>query len=156
MQKGQNGASLLPLIIGVILVIAIIVFGAYLIFNEVEKKDIENMDTNMLLIQAKARVIAEKNRVNKDENPLKGQLVEDNEFKQKVGVVEEEILYIWDKTILEEAGLTEVVLAEGAFYVVDYKEEVIYSEGYTTKEGNVLYKLSEISELLKEKNEEKE
>ena len=153
MLKNQKGISMVVLLIGVLILVAIIAIGGYFLNEEVVKKDIETIDTDMLRVQAKSKVVAEKNIVNSEENPLRGSVIEDSEFKQKVGVEEETKLYLWDREVLDEQGLTDVKLEEGQFFAVDYKDEVFYSAGYKTKEGNLIYKLSDIKKLLTQKEE---
>lgn len=112
----------------------------------------------MLLVQAKVKTIAEKNSFDVNNNPLVGtqlsEMTENETIAQLItkGVLKEEDIenaniYVWQQTEIDQEALTEVKLKD-AFYIVNYEtEDIIYSKGFKTVDGNVYYKLSETLNL---------
>lgn len=112
----------------------------------------EDIETEMLQIQAKAKVEFEKYHVDK-ENGLKGEKIDNSEY----GIDEEGSFYKWTKDTLDEVGQTQSILKEGEYYLINYDtEEVIYSAGVKLEDENVYYKLSEIEKYKKSKEEQEE
>lgn len=157
--KSENGITLAFLVI-VIIVLAILATVAVQevgdILDQVNK---ETISTDMLLIQAKAKVLEEKSNFSNDESLLKGQKlseatgnskIDDLKTKGVISETEEQYsrYYIWDKQTIEELELSISDMKDTDFYIVNYAtEDVIYSEGYKHTDGNTYYKLSEITTL---------
>ncbi len=153
-MNNKNGDSIIWLIIGVVLIIAIVIFGSRLFKEELKKENDEDIKTQMLQVQAKAKVIFEKYHVDNN-NGLKGTQMTQDEMDEKFNATEAEKYYKWNQEILNEIGLSDIQLEEGEYFLVNYEtEEVIYSLGLTTKEDETYYKLSEIKELQDKKEEE--
>jgi ABC-type lipoprotein release transport system permease subunit len=151
MYKEQYGGSTIKLLLGVVLLVIIITIGVQHLSTEVSNGILEDINTNLLCIQAKAKIIAEKNHINKEENPLKGEKIENSEIGTQMGIEDITSYYKWNEELLREIGLNEIPIEENAFYAVNYEtEEVIYSAGYKTKDGITYYKLSDIKKLLEE------
>ncbi len=143
MEK-QKGASIVIWIIGVILLAIVIVIAIHFMQEEINKNQQEDIKTEMLQVQAKAKIVLEKYNVDNN-NGLKGQKMEDKTLQEKYGIEQIENYYKWTKEILAELGLQETILQEGEYYLVNYDtEEVIYSQGYKAENGEIYYKLSEI------------
>ena len=143
MEK-QKGASIVIWIIGVILLAIVIVIAIHFMQEEINKNQQEDIKTEMLQVQAKAKIVLEKYNVDNN-NGLKGQKMEDKTLQEKYGIEQIENYYKWTKEILAELGLQETLLQEGEYYLVNYDtEEVIYSQGYKAENGEIYYKLSEI------------
>lgn len=161
LSKDTKGITLIALVITIV-VLAIIVgvslnIGGQL-FNNVNLK---TLDTNMLLIQAKVKVISEKN--NFDENtPLKGSKVADitndsdiNKLKNEGVIVESDAsyqsYYLWNQDILNEEGLDSIKLKDNEKYIVNYEtEEIIYIPGYKHTDDKTYYKLSDLTRIQEE------
>ena len=143
MEK-QKGASIVIWIIGVILLAIVIVIAIHFMQEEINKNQQEDIKTEMLQVQAKAKIVLEKYNVDNN-NGLKGQKMEDKTLQEKYGIEQIENYYKWTKEILAELGLQETILQEGEYYLVNYDtEEVIYSQGYKAENGEIYYKVSEI------------
>ena len=156
--KNEKGITLLILVIivvvlGILATIAIGEVGD--LMNQVNK---ETISTDLLLIQAKAKVLNEKATFNSDESLLKGQKLDEITGNQAVEeLISKGVLntseehydkyYIWDKQTLDELELTIENMEDNDFFIVNYEtEEVIYPKGYKHSDGNIYYKLSEITE----------
>lgn len=147
----------------VILLIALIAIGVvYYLKNEYNVEQLETIKTNMLLIEGKTKIIAEKVRIKEKDATYVGTKVEkeseDETIKelQEKGVIDLNAknvnYYILEKSHLEELGLSDIIMEDG-MYIVEYtSNEVIYSKGIDISDNTKVYKLSEIQEM--EKNEE--
>lgn len=151
MKKSKNGITIISVVIMIVLIAIIagvtITQGGTIL----EDANLQTLNTNMLLVQAKVKTIAEKHTFNEEENPLVGiELSERSEDKkiQKLleeGVIKQEDLSnsyirIWDQTTLEEQEIA--IDLKGEFYIVNYQtEDVIYSKGFKTNNGSIHYNL---------------
>lgn len=163
-MKNQKGMSHLMLIFSIIIIILIIVGVSYFIKTSVEQQQLENYQTNMLLIQGKVKILSQESIIQKNEEILKGKKVLDNLEDEQIKILLEksvisqeetsfEKYYILENADLEEMGIQNVILKQG-FYIVNYDtDEIIYSNGITV-DNKKYYKLSELSN--KEEQEENE
>ena len=144
----QEGKSLIKFIIIISILVGIIVWGVQVILSELENKNLETIHTDMLLIQAKAKIVFETYHVDNN-NGLQGQKIENNAELEQYGITDNTNYYIWNREVLDNVGLKEIKLDESDFYIVNYDtEEVIYSKGYEAKDGNTYYRLTDIKELI--------
>jgi len=146
-----------------ILLIALIAIGVvYYLKSEYNIEQLETIKTNMLLIEGKTKIIAEKVRIKEKDATYVGTKVEKETEDEKIKELQEKGVidlktkdanyYILEQNDLEKLGLTNIMLEEGV-YIVEYtSNEIVYSEGIDIEDGKKLYKLSEIEEI--EKNEE--
>ena len=155
MLKENKGMSMIALIIIVLIIVVLAIFGVKIGSQMLSEEKLEDVKTNMLLIQGKIKTIAEKNEIKPEEELLAGIKIEKatnyevegytipEELKNKL---EKEEYYIWGKKELEEKGLNTIEADNSQkFYIVDYVEnEVFYSLGY---EG--IYDLSSLKEMEK-------
>lgn len=161
LSKKTNGITLIALVITIVILAIIVGVSVNVggkLFNNVNLK---TLDTNMLLIQAKVKVISEKNHF--DENtPLKGTKVADitndsdiNKLKSE-GVINEseqtyQSYYLWNQDILNEEGLDSIELKNSEKYIVNYEtEEIIYIPGYKHTDDKTYYKLSDLIRIQEE------
>jgi len=138
----------------VILLIAIIGLGIlYYMGNEYKGEQFETIKTDMLLIEGKTKIIAEKVKIKEKGASYVGRKIEkDSDIAyikelQDKGIIDLNakgtMYYILEQQNLEELGLSNIKLKEG-YYIVEYNSnEIIYSKGIENKEGIRLYKLSE-------------
>ena len=147
----QNiGNSIIWLIPLIAILTVIIIFGVQFVQKLVHEKEWENVKTDMLQIQAKAKIVFEKYHVD-NANGLAGEKIEEISTIEQFGIEQDKTYYKWTKETLEQNGLAEVKLEQEDYYIINYDtEEVIYSKGYQTKDGNIYYKLSEIKDLGEE------
>ena len=145
MKKNEKGVTtvILTVIIVLILILAVsaIFLGKHLMINA----KIEDVATNILLIQAKVRTISEKVDVDDEATDLlKGREIiqdkqEDKNVLEKLNINEVDLMKrILTKQDLEEWGLSNI--AEDDKYLVDYKTCVVYYiPGRKNKENNIMY-----------------
>lgn len=138
----------------IICIIGIVIGTIYFIKNKYEEEELKTIKTDMLLIEGKIKIIAEKVRIKEKNATFIGKKINELEENDEIQSLEEKKVidlneknnqyYILEKAHLEELGLSSIELKEG-FYIVDYNNsEVIYSKGIADEEGNVRYKLSEL------------
>lgn len=162
-MKNQKAMSLIGVIIAIILIVMIVCGAAYFTIKQFEKSRIENVKTNMLLVQGKIKVLQESSVAKKDESILKGKKVADNRENEKVkemlekGVISEQDesfdkYYIVDQDTLAEMQIEGSVFGEGNFYIVNYAtNEILWTQGITI-DGVTYYKLSDLEKLEENAN----
>ncbi len=166
-MRKQNGMSYITLVLWVLLIIVIGVISVKLLLNESKNRKIENIITDMLLVQGKIKVISQENEMNEEENPLIGKKLsenlEDEKIKKiidnKVINVEGESLeqyYIIDAETIKTLNLEDNL--DGEYYIVNYETyEIIYSKGIEY-ENEMHYTLTQLlehrekEEIIAEKN----
>lgn len=152
MKRGYLKTYIKTLFI-IVMIAAIIAGIIYFMKNGYDDEQFETVKTNMLLIEGKTKVVAEKVRIQEKDASYVGKKIEemtDNiEIKdlQEKEIIdlgsEENNYYVLEKENLEQLGLTTIELNEG-FYIVEYNSnEIIYSKGAKDSNGNIVYKLSE-------------
>ena len=118
----------------IVLVIVILVIGAvFYIKNNLHEQELQSLSTTMLQIQAKAKVINERNKVNNTSDYI-GKEIPEEDLK---------------KLNIEELEVTEIKQEKD--FVINYEtEEVYYLEGYQTKDNKMVYSLTDINNLAVE------
>ena len=156
-MKNQKGLTLISTIL-LVLVIAFIVFGVIYFFRlQTTKENLEDIKTDLLLVQAKVKKISSDYILEKKDEVLVGTKLSDikdeptmQEFLNKNSINLEEKdkkYYVLNQQNLEEMGLTQVKLEENAYYVVEYTDgEVYYTKGYEIA-GNSYYDIDNIEKL---------
>ena len=149
--------SVLFTYIKIIIVIGIIVgavyFGVKYLYKEYDKEAFETVKTNMLLIQAKTELVAQKVEIDEDDAKYIGTKVSEKEDDPKIkNLVDNKIIdidsknsnyYCIDNTNLDELGLNDVRTDD--YFIVDYKKnDVIYVDGIENSKGEIIYKLSDM------------
>lgn len=157
-MKEEKGLTYIGMVFLIIL-IAILVFGAIYFFRiEQWKADLENVKTDMLLIQAKVKNVSNEQTLEKKENVLVGTKISDMEDNNTIKeFLEKDIIdieskknnyYVLDQEDLGELEIDQVQLEDNNLCIVDYKtNEVIYTSGFLYTDGNTYYKLSDIEKL---------
>ena len=153
-MKGRK--SLLATYIKIILVLVIIgiaVYGIYRVVNsKYNEEEFETVKTNMLLIQGKTEVIANKVDIKEKGAEYVGTKIDEKENDSKIqNLINNNIIdidskdnnyYCIDNSNLEELELN---IKIDDYYIVDYKQnDVIFVDGIKDKNGNVVYKLSDM------------
>lgn len=157
--KNEKGITLITLVITVIILVLIAAISIGKVGDIITQVNKETICTDMLLIQAKSKVLNEKANFNKDETMLAGQKLSEVTGNSEVdalktnGIISESEenyskYYIWNKQTVEEQQLGLEKFEDTQFYIVNYAtEEVIYPQGYEHTDGNTYYKLSELLTL---------
>lgn len=157
-MKNNKGITMISLVIVVLIMILLASVTAYEANGLVSIARVQSVTTNLLLIQAKVRIINEK-IVFESEEDKKSQLYVGTKLlegdraletmRDKEIVTNDDInnnsYYLLSKEDLIDMGLESINSEDG--YVVNYTtEEVIYIKGVKNNEGKYLYKLSEMNQ----------
>ena len=156
-MKNSKGITMIALIIIVLIMILLASVTAYEANGLVSIARVQSVTTNLLLIQAKVRIINEKIVFESEEDKklqlyVGTKLIEGDKaletMKDKKIVTTDDInkdsYYLLSKEDLIDMGLESINSADG--YVVNYTtEEVIYIKGVKNTDGKYLYKLSEMN-----------
>ena len=101
----------------------------------------------MLQIQAKAKVINERNKVNNTSDYIGKDVTEDQ--LKKLNIENNGKVKVLDEEELKKLEVTEI--KENQDFVINYEtEEVYYLEGYQTDDNNIVYSLTDINGLAVE------
>lgn len=156
-MKNQNGASLPILIIVIVVIIVIAAVIANYAKEMVEEKSLQDLRTNMLLIQADAKKdleevcfqtanldaskeedLAKINEIKKEN--LKGVLVQDSDAETSIpqDITIDENCYYLDEAVLNEIGVKDLNSEQYGYFIVKYDftnttVEVINTKGYDGK-----------------------
>ncbi len=156
-MKSQKGLTLAGTIFFV-LIIAFIVFGVvYYVRMQTTKEELEDIKTDLLLVQAKVKKISSDYILEKKDEVLIGTKLTDikddpviQEFLNKNSIDIEEKdkkYYAINQQNLDKMGLQQVKLEENAYYVVEYTDgAVYYTKGYELAE-NSYYDIDNIEGL---------
>lgn len=162
--------KVLTLIVAIIIIIAISVMIAIVCKKAWEETKLQDLRTNMLLIQGKAKTYTENVSVetaNLDEakeedntkiaevkdQKLKGTALEncDNCIKdaaKKAGIEDTKDYYYLSQEDLNQMGIS-IEIEENTYYLVKYKfedTEVVYTKGYEYQD-KIYYKLSDLKNI---------
>lgn len=152
--KSNKGLSMIAVIIVLAIIIFTIIQTVVIVKKWMQKEELENVTTTMLLIQARCKTYKDKETMEEVEDEdekvkLKGTLIkniDDNEYINNL--IEKEIIkkdskyYLLSQEDLEDLKVYET--DETQVFLVNYNsEEVIYANG-VVKDGETLYKLSDI------------
>ena len=145
--KSEKGITLVILIITIIVMIILVKVGIDIGTNSISQAKLEDLKTNMLSIQGKAKIIDDKHTFESAE--LVGTPIANNTYT--INSALQTILnnnstgnyYIWDRAILDSQSLNSIKLSENEFYIVDYSTNEVYNSlGWKNK-----YSLTEIQGL---------
>ena len=160
----------ITLIIAIIIIITIGITIATVMKKAIEQTELQDLRTNMLLIQGKAKTYTENVSVetanlkeDKEEDntkiaevknqKLKGTAIENcNEdiknATKKAGIEDTKDYYYLSQEDIKSMGIN-ITVEEGTYYLVKYNfedTEVVYTKGYEYKD-KIYYKLSEIKNI---------
>lgn len=150
-MKKDNGITLIALIVTIIIMIILATIVVDFSTKAIDKAKLEDIKTNMLLIQGKSQTIYEKYSF-KEIEELTGILYsEQNTYVISDGLLNhlnvEDDIYIWGEEALNENGLGTIKTDEQTFYIVDYTtSEIYFSKGYEYNDS-IYYSLTELQEL---------
>lgn len=156
-KMNQKGITLVALVITVILMLILVVVGYTFSREAIDKTRLEDIKTNMLLIQGKAKTIYERYSFKEIEelpgveytkgSNSAGTYNIENGLKINISEKDEGIYYIWETEDLSKYGLGSINVDNEEFYIIDYETgEVFYSLGYTV-DGTTYYSLTELQSL---------
>ena len=157
-MKNQKGLTL-PGTIVLVLLIAFIVFGViYFIRIQTAKEGLEDLKTDLLLVQAKVRKLSADYTLEKNEEVLVGtkltDMQEDETIKEflnnnSIDINEKKKkYYVLNQDNLNELELSKIKLEPNSYYIVEYTEgEVYYTKGFEYIDGNNYYDMNNIESL---------
>lgn len=149
--------SLLATYVKIFIVIALMIATIYALIRFVDNgysnEMYETIKTNMLLIQGKTEVVAQKVEIKEKGAELIGTKIKDKQEEEPIkklieaGIINIESkdnnYYCLSNEDLKKLGLENITTNN--YYIVDYKKnDIIYVDGIQNQSGNIVYKLSEM------------
>ena len=142
----KKGFLNLKLIVIILTIIVLTVTAGFYIKNNFYDQRLKNLSTTMLQIQAKVKVINEKNKLN-DTSDYIGKEISEEDLK-KINIENNGMIKVLDKEELNNLQIDKK--NEKQTFAIDYKtEEVYYLEGYEN-DDDILYSLTDINKLAVE------
>ena len=142
----KKGFLNLKLIVIILTIIVLTVTAGFYIKNNFYDQRLKNLSTTMLQIQAKVKVINEKNKLN-DTSDYIGKEISEEDLK-KINIENNGMIKVLDKEELNNLQID--TKNEKQTFEIDYKtEEVYYLEGYEN-DDDILYSLTDINKLAVE------
>lgn len=138
------------------IIVAVIIAATYFLKDEYDNEYFETVKTDMLLIEGKTKVVAETVKMKQKDASYMGKKIKEVLAEDEIKRLEESKIidtskkgsnyYVLERNDLEELGLENIDI--NGYYIVEYtNNEIIYSEGIEDREGNRLYKLTEIKNV---------
>ena len=164
-MKSEKAMTLITTAILVVVITALVFAIVYYARMQYAKEYLEDIKTDMLLVQAKVKTIqGEYTLEKKKEEVLKGTKIADMQENEAIKqFLENENIdisqkdkkyYVLSEKDLEELDLKQVTLEENTYYIIEYTtNEVYYTKGFTYSDGNTYYELTEIENLHANINE---
>lgn len=156
-MKKEKGITLIALLMMIIVIIIVVVLISKASKYAINKEKLENLKTNMLLIQCKSKAICEQVEFKHKKtligikydktNNSAGEFVINDKLKEKLNSSPNAEYYIWKQEDYHENGIENIEISNEEFYVIDYtSSEIYYSLGYTENE-KTYYTLTELQEI---------
>lgn len=151
-MKNNNGITLTTLIITIIVLIILAGVTITIGYDVVEKAKLENIKTNMLLIQAQTKTALEEYNFSKDETKLIGTKLSDSDTNivQKLnnaGITTIDDWYYLQDEDYQEMNLSDVKPEENEYFLVKYDKENLEVEILNTKGYKNKYTLTELQNM---------
>lgn len=168
--RGNKGITLIALVITIVVLLIIATISVYSGKETIKKAKIEEVKTNMLLIQAKAKEYVENanfklgtkideaqeiernDRISKAKEELKGNEIQKSDIDITISDKEGKYIYYYKLTEdqLKEIGLSDVKSnTQDGEYMVEYDLEKAQVEIYNTKGYEGKYSLTDIEKIEK-------
>lgn len=165
--KQDSGITLVVLIITVIILSIIAGISMNIGTGLIKRTKLENLKTNMLLIQARAKEYVEEasfksgtdNTINDEvKSELIGTEITDTSILNSKILeqcsIDSGLYYKLEKEHLKEMGLEKIEITDKNYYIVVYdikniKVDVINTRGYVSEDGNIYYTLSQLNKINK-------
>lgn len=143
----------IKIFIVIIIIVGLVYFGIKFFTREYDAEAFETVKTNLLLIQAKTEVIAQKVEIEEEDAEYIGTKIDEKKDDQKIqNLISNNIIdiesedsnyYCLDNNNLAELELSDIQVDD--YFIVDYEQnDIIYVDGIENSEGNTVYKLSEM------------
>lgn len=166
--RGNKGITLIALVITIVVLLIIATISVYSGKETIKKAKLEELKTNMLLIQAKAKEYVENanfklgtkideaqeterdDRISKAKEELKGNEIQKSDIDITISDKEGKYIYYYKLTEdqLKEIGLSDVKSnTKDGEYMVEYDIEKTQVEIYNTKGYEGKYSLTDIEKI---------
>lgn len=152
-NKGITMATLVITIIVMLILAGVTITGSY---SLIKKAQLENLKTNMLLIQAKTKTALEEYNFSKDESKLIGVQIQEIDTDkisklQKAGENYSSDWYCLNQEELNNMNLSDVKLPENEYFFVKYNKEdltveILYTQGFT-ENNKIKYTLTQLQNM---------
>ena len=159
--KKQNGVTLIALIVTIIILTVIASIAIYSGSGTIKKAKLEEIKTNMLLIEAKAREYVEdanfkmginpddakKNQVRNDIYVNEAKLTKTSSVPSNVNVKDINNCYDVTNDTLNSWGLDKIEVEENEKYIIEFDEQNASVEIYNTLGYDGKYSLTDIEKI---------
>ncbi len=140
----KKGFLNLKLILIILLIIAVVTIAIFFIKNSLKEQELQSLSTIMLQIQAKAKVINERNKVN-NTNDYVGTDIPESDL-EKLNIENNGKIKVLNEQNLKDLEINDI--EDDKDFAVNYEtEEVYYLEGYKTNDNRIIYSLTDINNL---------
>mgnify|MGYP002554456605 FL=1 len=152
----NRGITLMTLVITIIIMIilaGVTITGTY---SLIKKSKLENLKTDMLLIQAKTKTALEEYNFSKDETKLIGTKLEEADTEKvsklnKAGITDISNWYFLSQDDLNNMNLSDIRAKDGEYYFVKYDKEnlvvdILYTEGFV-ENGITKFTLTQLQNM---------
>ena len=152
----NRGITLMTLVITIIIMIilaGVTITGTY---SLIKKSQLENLKTDMLLIQAKTKTALEEYNISKDETKLIGTKLEEADTEKvsklnKAGITDISNWYFLSQDDLNNMNLSDIRAKDGEYYFVKYDKEnlvvdILYTEGFV-ENGITKFTLTQLQNM---------
>lgn len=152
-NKGITMVTLVITIVIMLILAGVTITGAY---SLIKKAQLENLKTNMLLIQAKTKTALEEYNFSKDESKLIGSQIQEIDTDkiaklQKAGENYSNDWYCLNQEELNNMNLSDVKLPENEYFFVKYNKEdltveILYTQGFE-ENNKIKYTLTQLQNM---------
>ena len=130
-----------------LIIVVLVIVAVFYVKNSLHDQELQSLSTTMLQIQAKAKVINERNKVNNTSDYIGKDITE--EQLKKLNIENNGKVKVLGEEELKNLEVTETKPNQD--FVINYEtEEVYYLEGYQTDNKNIIYSLTDINSLAVE------
>lgn len=152
-NKGITMVTLVITIVIMLILAGVTITGAY---SLIKKAQLENLKTNMLLIQAKTKTALEEYNFSKDESKLIGSQIQEIDTDkiaklQKAGENYSNDWYCLNQEELNNMNLSDVKLPENEYFFIKYNKEdltveILYTQGFE-ENNKIKYTLTQLQNM---------
>lgn len=162
----NKGVTLVSLVVTIIVILIIVGISVYNGKGIIKKAKLEELKTNMLLIEAKAKEYVEEANFKMGINPTeeKKEEVRNEEYINTAGLelasnitadssIPVSECYVLTEKAIDTWGLNKIELEDGEYYLIQFKDTItedntsVSVEIYNTKGYNGLYSLKDIEQI---------
>ncbi len=141
----KKGFFNLKLILIIFIIVLVVIASIFYIKDKLDDQELQSLNTTMLQIQAKIKVINERNKINNTSDYI-GKDISEDELR-KLNIENNGKVKLLDEEELKKLEITDAKKSED--FVINYEtEEVYYLNGYKTEDNTIAYSLTDINNLV--------